>query len=127
VRYLASYLSFYDLSSLRNDLSVYPLIDLAPFQPLVGRDSVLIRIDLKKAYSSMITSVTTITTKSGTTAIAHPELRLVVCFREHAVVVYMIAAPMLEEKQSRNATERDDLLPTADEKDALVDKSVSKT
>lgn len=59
-------------SSLNNNLLINPLVHIPVFYPLVSRNSCLIQIYIKEPDTSMIPSVSSVTTKTTSSSIAHP-------------------------------------------------------
>lgn len=75
---------------LKNGLLIDAFLRLAPLHALVGRDARLVCVNVEEAHAAMIAAVATIAPESGSSSIAHPERRSVVCLLERAVFVGVI-------------------------------------
>lgn len=64
------------LSSVHDDLLIQSLLGLAPLDPLPGRDSPFVEVEIKYPDLAVEATVPAVSAKPGATGIAHPECRL---------------------------------------------------
>lgn len=84
-----------DLAAINDDLLVQPALRITPFDPLVGRYTRLVHVDLKESNPAVITPIAAVPAEARSAGVAHPQLGLVAFVRrglgKRAIVVDMVA------------------------------------
>ena len=83
---------WHEIAAVNDDLFINAALRVSVFDTLVGRNARLVDIQVEKAHSPDVITVSAVPSETGTTGIAHPELRLLLLVRgKHTVLVGVVA------------------------------------